>query len=723
MANLSNINGKFVVEQTTGFVGIGTTDPAYLLHVNSSDIPNGTRIIIENTNGSGKKYGLISDNTGVFTVRDITAGADRFSISTLGNATFAGNVGIGTASPQERLHIVGLDGSVPLSSYYGSLVVDNNGEAAMSIIGNSYSSIYFGDAATNFVGAINYQHSVNAMIFKTNDNTEKMRITSGGNVGIGRTAPDYKLVISNSNAEGIELGPGYASGNNLWQNYNRTTGAYVKETHYASTYAFLTAGGNTGNVGIGRSPVAYGSFKVLDLAGSSGAIQKIIHTGSTVELQSYASSTLGAVGTATNHSLLLTTNDTTALTIDSSQNATFSQNVTVGTTAASDFVLALRGGVGGFLGWDDSANKTILQAPNTRQLSLRVNSDTFGAGTEALLIDSSGNVGIANSNPSGNVVGENGKSLIVGNESAANESASISIISGSNGYSYLLFGDGDGASGYQGQVRYQHSLNNLQFVTGANERMRIDSSGNVGIGTTSPAEKLTVDGTVSGAYVRISNAGSGDVSSGYMIYNGSNLDFNVYTNPTFGNTTLLTREALAIRAGGSERMRITSGGEVLIGTGGNDPSSSQTGFSIQNNAGLCLVRQATSDTSANTCNQFINPNGVVGTIQTSGSSTSFNTSSDYRLKENVIEMTNALDRVSQLKPSRFNFIADADKTVDGFLAHEVQEIVPEAITGEKDAINEEGNAEYQGIDQSKLVPLLVGAIQELKAEIEILKNK
>ena len=86
-------------------------------------------------------------------------------------------------------------------------------------------------------------------------------------------------------------------------------------------------------------------------------------------------------------------------------------------------------------------------------------------------------------------------------------------------------------------------------------------------------------------------------------------------------------------------------------------------------------------------------------------------------------MAGALDRVSQLKPSRFNFITDADKTVDGFLAHEVQEIVPEAITGKKDAINKDGKPVYQGIDQSKLVPLLVGAIQELKAEIEILKNK
>jgi hypothetical protein len=112
----------------------------------------------------------------------------------------------------------------------------------------------------------------------------------------------------------------------------------------------------------------------------------------------------------------------------------------------------------------------------------------------------------------------------------------------------------------------------------------------------------------------------------------------------------------------------------------------------------------------------------VGTISVSTSATQYNTSSDYRLKENVVSMTGALDRVSQLKPSRFNFIADADKTVDGFLAHEVQEIVPEAITGEKDAVDEEGNPDYQGIDQSKLVPLLVGAIQELKAEIDELKK-
>ena len=84
-------------------------------------------------------------------------------------------------------------------------------------------------------------------------------------------------------------------------------------------------------------------------------------------------------------------------------------------------------------------------------------------------------------------------------------------------------------------------------------------------------------------------------------------------------------------------------------------------------------------------------------------------------------MTGAIERIQQLKPKRFNFISNTEKTVDGFIAHEVQNIIPEAVLGEKDAVDEDGNPEFQGIDQSKIVPLLVGAIKELKAEIENLK--
>jgi hypothetical protein len=139
-------------------------------------------------------------------------------------------------------------------------------------------------------------------------------------------------------------------------------------------------------------------------------------------------------------------------------------------------------------------------------------------------------------------------------------------------------------------------------------------------------------------------------------------------------------------------------------------------------------------------------NSAVGNISVGSSSTSYNTTSDYRLKENVVTEWDATTRLKQLKPSRFNFIADSDTTVDGFLAHEVQDIVPEAITGTKDAMKDEeyeitpavldddGNVvteavmgtrsvpDYQGIDQSKLVPLLVKTIQELEARIETLEN-
>ena len=138
-------------------------------------------------------------------------------------------------------------------------------------------------------------------------------------------------------------------------------------------------------------------------------------------------------------------------------------------------------------------------------------------------------------------------------------------------------------------------------------------------------------------------------------------------------------------------------------------------------------------------------NGIVGRIRTSGSGTSYNTSSDYRLKENVVDLDGAITRVKQLAPKRFNFIADADTAIDGFLAHEAQTVVPEAVTGTHNGIevwkqgeelpdgvsvgdnklDEDGNTipDYQGIDQSKLVPLLTAALQEAIGKIETLETQ
>jgi hypothetical protein len=168
-------------------------------------------------------------------------------------------------------------------------------------------------------------------------------------------------------------------------------------------------------------------------------------------------------------------------------------------------------------------------------------------------------------------------------------------------------------------------------------------------------------------------------------------------------------------------MRITSAGDVLI----NRTTAEASGSSLQ----VIGTPAASFEIGVNGKNavEFRNSGGasVVGSISVNlgGTATAYNTSSDYRLKENVTGVTDGITRLQQLKPSRFNFIAEPDKTVDGFLAHEVQTIVPEAITGEKDAVDDEGNPVYQGIDQSKLVPLLTAALQEAVAKIETLEQR
>ena len=123
--------------------------------------------------------------------------------------------------------------------------------------------------------------------------------------------------------------------------------------------------------------------------------------------------------------------------------------------------------------------------------------------------------------------------------------------------------------------------------------------------------------------------------------------------------------------------------------------------------------------------EFLNSSGArAGCIShTAATTTAYTTSSDYRLKENETNITDGINRLKQLKPYKFNFKADKDTTVDGFFAHEVSSIVPEAIIGKKDAVNKDNNPIYQGIDQSKLVPLLTSALQEAITKIETLETE
>ena len=153
----------------------------------------------------------------------------------------------------------------------------------------------------------------------------------------------------------------------------------------------------------------------------------------------------------------------------------------------------------------------------------------------------------------------------------------------------------------------------------------------------------------------------------------------------------------------------TPNGGIAIGgiMSGETAFSTMAGASVDYNAAIFANGGATT----------------VGTISCTTAATTYSTASDYRLKENVIDMTGAIDRVKQLAPKRFNFIAEPSKTVDGFLAHEAQAVVPESVIGTKDAVDDDGKPIIQGIDQAKLVPLLIGALKESIAKIETLETK
>jgi len=324
-------------------------------------------------------------------------------------------------------------------------------------------------------------------------------------------------------------------------------------------------------------------------------------------------------------------------------------------------------------------------------------------------------------------------------------------------------------SGTNGDMTFACTYTSANFIwkngTTPTERMRIDSSGRLLIGTSSTISVNTqncpvqVEGTTaetsrislinrgnnaSGAGIHIAKSRGtapalvqdNDQVGGIFFCAGDANDFNSLSakiecfidgapsgNDTPGRITFSTTPDQTDSP--VERMRIDNNGSVIVGTGGGDvPNGTARGGSgfINETDNRKTLYLATT-TSAAGLARFYNSNGQVGTITVSGSATAFNTSSDYRLKENVVDIADGITRVKQLSPKRFNFIVDADTTVDGFLAHEAQTIVPEAVTGTHNEVDDDGNAVMQGIDQSKLVPLLTAALQEAIAKIETLEQR
>jgi hypothetical protein len=235
----------------------------------------------------------------------------------------------------------------------------------------------------------------------------------------------------------------------------------------------------------------------------------------------------------------------------------------------------------------------------------------------------------------------------------------------------------------------------------------VNSAGNVGIGTSSPAVGLDVRGPV-GIGMRLRNTASGLELATRIDATTVGLD----AGNTSGGMTFSTNT--------TERARIDSSGNLLVGT---TSSIGAARFVVAQNTAVANPMSVVS-TEAGAIGRYAilfyrNTNDLVGSIQTTNTATSYNTSSDYRLKEDWQPMTGASERVQALKPVNFAWKVDGSR-VDGFLAHEAQEVVPEAVHGTKDAVDAEGNPNYQGIDQSKLVPLLTAALQEALTKINAL---
>jgi len=256
----------------------------------------------------------------------------------------------------------------------------------------------------------------------------------------------------------------------------------------------------------------------------------------------------------------------------------------------------------------------------------------------------------------------------------------------------------------------------IAFAEGGAEAMRIDSSGNVGIGTSSPNERMTIASSTSGSYLQICDSSTG-TASGDGLFIGS---FN-------GAAEIKTKENNVLQFGtnNTERARIDTSGNLLVGKTATGDFTS--GFEVQP-AGAIIVYRNSGPTGifGRTDNgellRFNRSTSSVGSITVGTSTTAYNTSSDYRLKHDIAPMTGALAKVTALKPVTYKWNSDNSES-QGFIAHELQEVVPECVTGEKDAVEtytdedgvEQTRPKYQGVDTSFLVATLTAAIQELKA--------
>jgi len=369
------------------------------------------------------------------------------------------------------------------------------------------------------------------------------------------------------------------------------------------------------------------------------------------------------------------------------------------TDTATDKTITLPATTGTVVIQDGTSTATVVNLAYTGTLTGGTGVVNIGSGQ--VYKDASGNVGIGTASPAQklHVVGTSrfdGDALVT-------TGYSLRLIESTNNNTYLL----------------TNSSNNLTFVYNASERMRIDSSGNVGIGTSSPSTygKLTVNDTAaSSVYIRSSSTN----------FSGLSLDnTNSATKWQIGveGGTYNTAGILNIGVSGvGTALAIDTNRNVLVGTTSlYSGAGAKVSVSWDSGGEQGIALKTSSATFNGNAIIFLNNVNVAsGFISQSLTTVTYNTTSDYRLKENVLPMTGALEKIAALKPVTYTWKADGSNG-QGFIAHELQAVVPDCVTGTKDAIDKDGKPQHQGVDTSFLVATVVAALQELKAEFDAYK--
>jgi hypothetical protein len=466
--------------------------------------------------------------------------------------------------------------------------------------------------------------------------------------------------------------------------------------------------------------------------------------------------------TLTNPTINGFTGDTSVVNIGSGQiYKDTSGNVGIGTSSPSyRLTIPATGTVAAYLGGIRvGANGTdivgdigpvSIQALGANYVGFSTNS------SERMRIDSSGNVGIGTASPIAklDVVGSINFGPSDGSKVAVGTTNTFTP-SGGNPTAYygMTFG------GFVTNSISLSGYNGIAFYTNAGlERVRIDSSGNVGIGNTASNvndqvgsvrpllvsksdTSTTIAGSTAGIVIGNSDTTTSNTSqlsfaaltganSTYYTSAAINCIFGARTNGQYPTGQLVFSTSTSLNSAPTEKMRLDNSGNFLINT------TSTTLYSATSGYGVCYRKNASFDVLSTSDNAIIlNRTGadgsieefrksgtIVGSISVTGSLTTYNVSSDYRLKNSVARMTAGLETISALKPVTYKWNTD-NSYGEGFIAHELQSVIPLAVSGEKDAVNEDGSIKTQQVDYSKIVVHLVAAIQELKAELDALKGK